>query len=138
MQLTAGSEKTLTSLKVIVYGTGAASEVAVDGVNYTVAWANQEPVPSVPVGNVGSITDRDVSYASEMYFDLWTDGSEDHLTFDGDLQFCIPVTLATVKRITVVGYDEYGNVVFAKTSTLATPVELTRSTMYPVAKIEVD
>lgn len=126
---------TLTKLKVIVYGTGAASAVALDGVSYTVKWAGQ--APSVPTGNVGSITDRDVTYASEMYFDMLTDGNPG-VDVDGDLKLCIPVTLATVKRITVVGYDG-DDEVFSTTSTMnGGNVTLERSKMYPVAKITVN
>lgn len=127
---------TLKKLKVIVYGTGAASAVALDGVSYTVKWAGQ--APSVPTGDVGSITDRDVTYASEMYFDLLT-GSTPGVQVDGDLQLCIPVTLATVKRITVVGYDDSDAEVFSTTSAMnGGNVTLERSRMYPVAKITIN
>ena len=126
---------TLTKLKVIVYGTGAASAVALDGVSYTVKWAGQ--APSVPTGDVGSITDRDVTYASEMYFDMLTDGNPG-VDVDGDLKLCIPVTLATVKRITVIGYNG-DDEVFSTTSTMnGGNVTLERNRIYPVAKITVN
>ena len=129
------SEVTLTNLKVIVYGTGAASAITdvVDGVSYTVAWKGQGP--AVPTGNVGSLTDRDVSYASEMNFDLRTNGTLG-VTFDSDKKLCIPVTLAEVRRITVVGYNN-GAVVFSKTSTVA-DTQLERNRIYPVAAIQVN
>ena len=133
----AATPVTLKKLKVIVYGTGAAPActTAVDGVSYTVAWKGQGP--AVPTGNVGSLTDRDVTYASEMNFDMLTDGSEG-VEVDGDLKFCIPVTLTTVRRITVIGYNG-DDVVFSTTSTMnGGNVQLERSRMYPVAKITIN
>ncbi len=135
LTLSAGTPVTLKKLKVIVYGTGAASAVALDGVNYTVKWAGQ--TPSVPTGDVGSLTDRDVTYASEMYFDMLTDDNPG-VEVDDDLKLCIPVTLATVKRITVVGYNG-DDVVFSTTSTMnGGNVTLERNRIYPVAKITVN
>ena len=135
LTLSAGNPVTLDKLKVIVYGTGAASAVALDGVNYTVKWAGQ--TPSVPTGDVGSLTDRDVTYASEMYFDMLTEDNPG-VEVDDDLKLCIPVTLATVKRITVVGYNG-DDVVFSTTSTMnGGNVTLVRNRIYPVAKITVN
>ncbi len=135
LTLSAGNPVTLDKLKVIVYGTGAASAVALDGVNYTVKWAGQ--TPSVPTGDVGSLTDRDVTYASEMYFDMLTDDNPG-VEVDDDLKLCIPVTLATVKRITVIGYNG-DDEVFSTTSTMnGGNVTLERNRIYPVAKITVN
>lgn len=135
LTLNAASEKTLTKLKVIVYGDGPAAPVtdAVDGVSYTVAWTEQGP--AVPVGPTGSITDRDVSYASEMNFNLYNNGSSG-VTFTGEKTLCIPVTLATVNRITVIGYNG-DNVVFSKTSAVS-GATLERNKIYPVATINVN
>lgn len=135
LTLNAASSVTMNKLKVIVYGNGPAAPVtnAVDGVSYTVAWAQQGP--AVPVGPTGSITDRNVSYASEMNFNLKTDGA-DGVTFTGSKKLCIPVTLATVNRITVIGYN--GNdVVFSKTSSVP-GATLERNKIYPVAAIQVN
>lgn len=135
LTLNAASEKTLTKLKVIVYGNGPAEPVtnAVDGVSYTVAWAQQGP--AVPVGPTGTITDRNVSYASEMNFNLYNNGTSG-VTFSGEKKLCIPVTLATVNRITVIGYN--GNdVVFSKTSSV-NGATLERNKIYPVAAIQVN
>lgn len=135
LTLNAASSVTLTKLKVIVYGNGPAAPVtnAVDGVSYTVAWAQQGP--AVPVGPTGTITDRNVSYASEMNFNLKTNGTSG-VTFTGAKKLCIPVTLATVNRITVIGYNG-SNVVFSKTSSVpGAPLE--RNKIYPVAAIQVN
>lgn len=135
LTLNAASEKTLTKLKVIVYGDGPAAPVtdAVDGVSYTVAWTEQGP--AVPVGPTGSITDRDVSYASEMNFNLYTNGTSG-VTFTGEKKLCIPVTLATVNRITVIGYNG-DTQVFSKTSAVS-GATLERNRIYPVATINVN
>ena len=56
-----------------------------------------------------------------------------------DKTFCIPVTLANVKRISVVGYNSLGEQVFAKTSDLsANPVGVVRNTVYPVKTININ
>lgn len=135
LTLNAASEVTMTKLKVIVYGDGPAAPVtnAVDGVSYTVAWAQQGP--AVPVGPTGSITDRNVGYASEMNFDLYNNGTSG-VTFSGEKKLCIPVTLATVNRITVIGYNG-SNEVFSKTSSVP-GATLVRNKIYPVAAIQVN
>lgn len=135
LTLDATSEVTMNKLKVIVYGDGPAEPVtdAVDDVSYTVAWAKQGP--AVPVGPTGSIADRDVSYASEMNFNLYTDGTSG-VTFTGEKKLCIPVTLATVNRITVIGYNG-DTEVFAKTSAVS-GATLERNKIYPVAAIQVN
>ena len=135
LTLRPNAEVTLTNLKVIVYGAGAASAITdvVDGVSYTVAWKGQGP--AVPVGDVGSITDRDVSYASEMNFDLRTNGTLG-VTFDSDKKLCIPVTLANVRRITVIGYNG-SEQIFATTSAISAPYPaLECNKIYPVKAIE--
>ena len=136
LTLDATSEVTMTKMKVIVYGDGPAAPVtdAVDGVSYTVAWTEQGP--AVPVGPTGSIADRDVSYASEMNFNLYTNGTSG-VTFTGEKKMCIPVTLATVNRITVIGYNG-DEVVFSKTSAVAGGATLERNKIYPVAAIQVN
>lgn len=124
----------LTRLKVIVYGTASPAPVVVNGVSYTVQWASRPP--SLPTGVAGTITDLDVSYASEMYFDLKTNGMPG-VEFNS-LKCCIPVTLATVRRITVVGYNG-SDEVFSKSSVMNSGnVTLERGKMYPIAPITVD
>ena len=134
LKLKATSEDaTLTQLKVYVYGSAAQSGVTVDGVEYTVKWNNEGATPNLPIGPVGSITDQDIRYGSEMVFNLTG------MTFAaGDSKtFCIPVTVANAKRISVVGYNGE-NLVFAKTSALSPVVPVTRNTVYPVAQIDIN
>lgn len=142
LENTTASDVPMDKLKVIVYGSAgdAAGATTIDGVAYTVKWADQGP--TVPTGQTGSLTDRDVSFASVMNFDLKTDGTAGMTidakvgTVNGKKQLCIPVTLAQVKRITVIGYNG-SDVVFSKTSTLSTPPTLACNVIYPVKAIVV-
>jgi len=125
-------------LKVLVYGAGDAEPVTIDGVSYTVKWKNDQ-TPALPGGGVGTVTDRDMNYASEMNFDLYT-GTNPGLTIaaESSQKVCIPVTLNTVKRITVIGYNG-DNEVFNISSAVGgnTGIALERSKMYPVKQIVV-
>ena len=146
--LTAGFRMTLHAttdlddvyhLKVIVYGSAAAGPVEVDeipGVSYTVQWAEQGEGILLPGGGVGTVTDRDVAYASVMNFDLYTDDAAG-VTLSGDKQLCIPLTLATVKRITVIGYDDTDTELFSKSSAVNSQT-LLRNKIYPVGPINVN
>lgn len=138
LTLHATTSVTLTKLKVIVYGSAAAAPVtdAVTGVSYTVAWANQGNGIPLPNGEVGGLSDLDVAFGSVMNFDLKTSGSAG-VTFTGNKQLCIPVTLATVRYITVIGYNGEDQV-FVKSSKLDPGVELERNVIYPVAAIPVN
>lgn len=136
LTLHATTATSLTKLKVYVYGSAAQPKVTVDdidGVEYLVKWNNEGAAPNLPIGPVGEVTDQDIKYGSEMVFNLTG------MTFnDGDdMTFCIPVTVANVKRISVVGYNG-STQVFAKTSALSTAVPVTRNKVYPVATININ
>ena len=137
LTLHATTATSLTKLKVYVYGSAAQPKVTVDdidGVEYLVKWNNEGAAPNLPIGPVGEVTDQDIKYGSEMVFNLTG------MTFnDGDdMTFCIPVTVANVKRISVVGYNGT-ELVFAKTSDLsANPVGVVRNTVYPVKTIDIN
>ena len=136
MTLNATSSVTVKKLKVIVYGTPQAGPVddAVSGISYAVAWKDDGMLP-LPGGGTGSVTDRDVAYASVMNFDLKTEDVAG-VTFTGTKQLCIPVTLASVNRITVIGYNG-DTEVFNKTAAIPT-VDLVRNKIYPVGPISVN
>ena len=124
-------------LKVIVYGNGAAAPVAIDGVNYTVKWADQT-TPAVPGGQTGNITDRNTENACEMNFDLYTEGVEG-LTIAGNSsqKMCIPVTLGTVTRISIYGYNGNDEVFSRSSAIQGSGIDLQLSKMYPVKQIVV-
>ena len=138
MTLHATTGVRLTHIKVYVYGTpgDAAGSATVDGMTCNVKWANEGPM--VPIQEVGQVPDDEPAYGSEMVFNLYNgDAAGVNIADDGNLTFCIPVTLATVKKIAVVGYDG-STKVFTKTSALATPVVLGRRVMYPVKTIAIN
>ena len=129
----------LKQLKVYVYGVpgvgDAAGSATVDGMTCNVKWANEGPM--IPIQEVGEVDDDEPAYGSEMVFNLYDHGTAG-VTIDGDLTFCIPVTLTKVQRIAVVGYNDLGKV-FTKTLNMkGNTVVLDRSKMYTVKAIEIN
>ena len=146
--LTAGLRLTLANgsgtgiavdhLKVVVQGTAAAPAVTIDGVNYTVAWAVQGP--TTPSGDVGGIVgDREVTYSSEMNFQMQTAGTAGvTVPASGNIQFCIPATMRNVKRLSITGYDAAGQQLFAKSKDLDTPLDLAVNHMYNIPSFNIN
>ena len=140
MTLHANSAAELTQLRVYVYGTpgDAAGSATVDGMTCNVKWANEGPM--VPIQEVGQVPDDEPAYGSEMVFNLY-DGDEDdagvNIAADDDLTFCIPVTLATVQKIAVVGYND-ATKVFTKISSMPSSVAIERNKMYSVKTININ
>ena len=135
LTLSAQTSCTVATLKVVTFGTGAASAVTIEDVPYTVRWAVQGP--NIPTGGVGGIEgDRDVKYASEMWFDLRDGTNPVTITSDG-ITFSVPVTVNNVNRITVIGYDANGAELFAKTQNL-TSTTIQVNYMYTVPEIQIN
>ena len=139
MTLHANTGVSLTQLKVYVYGTpgDAAGSATVDGMTCNVKWANEGPM--VPIQEVGQVPDDEPAYGSEMVFNLYDGDADDPgvtIANGGNLTFCIPVTLATVKKIAVVGYNN-GTKVFTKISSMSS-VAIVRNTMYSVKTININ
>ena len=146
--LTAGLRLTLANgsgtgiavdhLKVVVQGTAAAPAVTIDGVNYTVAWAVQGP--TTPSGDVGGIVgDREVTYSSEMNFQMQTAGTAGvTVPASGNIQFCIPATMRNVKRLSITGYDAAGQQLFAKSKDLNPPLDLAVNHMYNIPSFNIN
>lgn len=128
----------LTQLKVYVYGTpgDAAGSATVDGMTCNVKWANEGPM--IPIQEVGQVPDDEPAYGSEMVFNLY-DGDDAGVSIaaDDDLTFCIPVTLATVQKIAVVGYND-ATKVFTKISSMPSSVAIERNKMYSVKTININ
>ena len=105
-------------LKVVVQDNAAASPVdRGDGVSHTVRWAVQGP--TMPGGDVGISGDLEVSYSSEMYFNMQTSGNAGvTVPANGSISFCVPVTVNHVKRISITGYDANGVQLFSKVKEL--------------------
>lgn len=146
--LTAGLRLTLANssedgiavdhLKVVVQGTAAAPAVRIDGVDYTVAWAVQGP--TTPSGDVGGIVgDREVTYSSEMNFQMQTSGTAGvTVPAGGNIQFCVPATMRNVKRLSITGYDAAGQQLFTKSKDLNTPLNLAVNHMYNIPSFNIN
>lgn len=129
---------TVDHLKVVVQGTAAAPAVTIDGVDYTVAWAVQGP--TTPSGDVGGIVgDREVTYSSEMNFQMQTSGTAGvTVPAGGNIQFCVPATMRKVKRLSITGYDAAGQQLFTKSKVLDTPLDLTVNHMYNIPSFNIN
>ncbi len=128
----------LYTFKVYVFGNGEVQSVNPGSMaSYTVKWNTEGMVPSLPVGPVGEISSRDLKYGSEMVFNMKTEGEPGVTINSTPKQFCVPVNLCgMVKRITVVGFDNTGDQLFAKTINFGDGIAVTRNIMYPVRAIE--
>lgn len=138
MTLHATSAAELTQLKVYVYGTpgDAAGSATVDGMTCNVKWANEGPM--IPIQEVGQVPNNEPAYGSEMVFNLYSEEVAGvSIAADGDLTFCIPVTLATVQKIAVVGYNG-ATKVFTKISSMTGSVAIERNKMYSVKTININ
>ena len=132
------SDVSLTHIKVYVYGTpgDSAGRATVDGMTCNVKWANEGPM--VPIQEVGQVPDDEPAYGSEMVFNLYNgDAAGVNIAADGNLTFCIPVTLAKVQKIAVVGYNN-GTKVFTKISSMPSSVAIERNKMYSVKTININ
>lgn len=124
----------VASLKIVAQSTTAVNNIAYDGV--TARWAVQGP--SMPTGNVGQNGDEvDVRYISEMNFDLKS-GDNNYVTVDGDLVFCVPITIASMKKLVFTGYDVNGAELFHVTKDFGSNVTVERNKMYTVPIINVN
>lgn len=139
LHLTNATATTLTAVKVITYGEGPIDPVNLNE-NITVAtrWAVQGP--NVPTGGVGQIEgDYDIKYCSEMNFSMMDNGTPGvEVPTTGGLTFCVPVTVSSVKRLVVIGYNASGTPLFSKTMTLATAQPIARNHMYPIPTIQIN
>jgi hypothetical protein len=89
---------------------------------------------------VGQVPDDEPAYGSEMVFNLYDgDAVDPGVTIANaeSLTFCIPVTLATVKKIAVVGYNG-ATKVFTKISSMPSSVAIERNKMYSVKTININ
>jgi hypothetical protein len=135
-----GDAVNLASVKIVAKSNNPAAPLSYTdnfSQTYTAMWAVQGP--SVPTGSIGNNGDVvDVKYTSEMNFDFKTSNNDDHVTVNGgaNLNFCIPVTISSVDKLVVTGYDDDDNVLFNKVKDFNVPVSVERNHMYdtPVIK----
>lgn len=130
-------------VKVVVQGTSAAAPVTREGVSYSTTWYAQGP--TVPGGELGGITgDQEVCFSSEMLFVMQTNDNPGVTIpakengVDGKISFCIPVTVSTVRMISVTGYDANGTQLFSKVKKLDPAIALTVNNMYRIPSFVVN
>ena len=140
LNLTNTTATTMSTVKVITYGAGPIQPVTLnDNITVTTQWAAQGL--HVPTGSVGQIEgDYDAKYCSEMNFTMMDNGNTgvEVPTTEGGLTFCVPVTVSSVKRLVVIGYNASGTPLFTKTMTLTTAQSITRNHMYPIPTIQIN
>ncbi len=130
-----GDPITLGGVKIVTRTDNAAGSI-VEYNGFTAVWAVQGP--SLPSDTVGQITgDVVCKYSSEMHFDLQTNGTAGVTIQNGSsLSFCVPVTVNSVRYLTVTGYGTDGSQRFAKTKDLGTAKVIERNKMYTIPEIE--
>lgn len=126
----------IASLKIVAQSTEEVYNLGYDGV--TARWAVQGP--SMPTGNIGDNDPVvDVKYISEMNFDLKS-GTNNYASIaaNGDLVFCVPITIAAMKKLVFTGYDGNGAQLFHVSKDFGSDVEVVRNKMYTVPPINVN
>jgi len=124
-------------IKVVVQGTAAAPTVTLNEVNYTVRWEVQGP--TMPSGDVGISGDQEVSYSSEMYFNMQHDGAAGvTVPASGNISFCVPVTVGNVKKLSITGYNTSGVQLFSKVKNLDSQKNIAVNYMYNIPSFNIN
>lgn len=141
-----GSDKHVASLKVVAQSDQHVENLSFDGQDaswdhtFTARWAKQ--CPTVPVGNVGTNGETVYASASEMNFNLKSgETGNNPVTLaaeNGQVSFCIPVTITSIKRLAVTGYDPNGAELFHVVKDFGTNIGVERNRMYTVPPINVN
>lgn len=132
---TSASPVTLGAVKIVLRSTSDVAPISHNGV--TVSWAVQGP--TMPGGEVGEISgDQDVKYSSEMYFVLKTDGNANAtIAAHGSKSFCVPVTVPSLRYITVTGYNPDGSQRFTISKDLGTSITIARNRLRTIPAINI-
>ena len=137
VKLHANSPVNVASLKIVAKSTSEVNNI--DTLGVTARWAVQGP--SMPTGNVGQNGDEvDVRYISEMNFDLKS-GNNNYASIaaNGDLVFCVPITIASMNKLVFTGYDDHGAQLFHVSKDFGSNViTVKRNKMYTVPPINVN
>ena len=135
-----GDPINIASLTIVAQSTTDVENLGKDG--FSARWAVEQPGPWVPMGPVGENNDEngvDIKYSSVMNFDF--NDVENHqyktITNGQTLEFCVPVTISSLKYLKVAGYDENGNLIFYKKKSFENAQTLVRNYMYPFPVIEI-
>lgn len=122
---------TLGSLKVVAQSNSDVAPLSRNGV--TCRWAVQGPtLPSDTVGQ--EVGDVIVSHCSEMYFKMQTSGNTGVTIAAGrTLSFCVPVTVSSLQKISVIGYGTTGTQLFSKSKPVSATIHY--NVMYSIPAI---
>lgn len=137
VRLHANTAVDIASLKIVAQSTSEVHNL--DTLGVTARWAVQGP--SMPTGNVGQNgPEVNVKYISEMNFDLKSGtNSYASIAANGDLVFCVPITIASMNKLVFTGYDVNGAQLFHVTKGFgSSDVTVERNKMYTVPIINVN
>ena len=139
VKLHANTAVDIASLKIVAQNTEAVDNLDnLDTLGVTARWAVQGP--SMPTGNIGDNgPEVNVKYISEMNFDLKS-GNNNYASIaaNGDLVFCVPITIASMKKLVFTGYDDHGAQLFHVAKDFDDEVTVDRNKMYTVPPINVN
>lgn len=130
----------ITRLTIIAQSNEEVSNLGIENTDTIARWAVEGPW--VPLGLVGHNDDEvDVKYSSVMNFVLSDKvNNREYKTLESgvdNLKFCIPITISSMKRIKVIGYDDNGEIAFYVTKEFSSPVEVKSNNMYALPVIEI-
>lgn len=137
VRLRANTAVDIASLKIVAKSaTEEMDNLGYDG--FTARWAVQGP--SMPTGNIGDNDPVvDVKYISEMNFDLKSgDNNYASIAANGELVFCVPITIASMNKLVFTGYGINGAQLFHVSKDFSSNVEVVRNKMYTVPTIYVN
>lgn len=128
-----GSAVNVAKLTIIAQSGSQVVNLSKDGV--TARWAVEGPwVPVGPVGQNGD--DVDVKYSSVMNFDIKGEGTNYKTIAASEyLKFCVPITISSLNKIKVIGYDQNGTVVFYKKKSFGSEFNVDINKMYTLPEI---
>lgn len=140
-----GADMNVASLRIVAQSTtdvvnlGTNARGDDDGSDIVARWATEGPwVPFNTVGNNGD--EVDVKYSSVMYFTLSEEGGDNFKTIvagDNPVQFCVPITISSMNKLNITGYDEEGRQLFQVHKNFANDVQVVRGKMYDLPVIEI-
>lgn len=135
-----GAAVTLSSVKVVLVSatTVVPLEYSADGATVRTFWAAHGM--SLPTGDLGGITDNvDISKTSEMNFYLHRDDTPNVTIAAGEsLCFCVPVTVSSLTKVVVAGYNESHVQRFVKIKSLGSTTTIERNIMYTLPTIDIE
>lgn len=141
-----GADMHVKSLRIVAQSTtdvvnlGTDENGLDDGEAIVARWATEGPwVPFNTVGHNGD--EVDVKYSSVMYFTLSEEGGDNFKTIVAggeQVQFCVPITISSMNKLNITGYDQDGRQLFQVHKDFANDVQVVRGRMYNLPVINID